>query len=98
MSTFAPYDQYEVSVPLEQAGDCLAEVLEHTHESLAVLSVLHGQGSASGGGWYAQVLAAIDAQQLWSGFRTPGLIRFLSKETGYLSQTSDGTRCQTIRA
>ena len=26
MSTFAPYDQYEVSVPLAAAGDCLALV------------------------------------------------------------------------
>ncbi len=36
---------------------------------------------------------AIDAQQLWQGFRTPGLIRFVSEETAYLSTSSDGPRC-----
>jgi hypothetical protein len=39
-----------------------------------------------------QVLGEIDSKQLGQGFRTPGLIRFVSQETGYLSPTSDGPR------
>ena len=37
----------------------------------------------------AQVLGEIDSKQLGEGFRTPGLIRFVSQDTGYLSPTSD---------
>lgn len=62
-SNFAPYDQYEVSIPMDIAGDCLQ-----------------------------MVLGEIDSKQLGQGFRTPGLIRFVSQETGYLSPTSDGPR------
>lgn len=40
----------------------------------------------------AQVLGEIDSKQLGEGFRTPGLIRFVSQDTGYLSPTSDGPR------
>ena len=39
-----------------------------------------------------QVLGEIDSKQLGQGFRTPGLIRFVSQDTGYLSPTSDGPR------
>ena len=39
-----------------------------------------------------QVLGEIDSKQLGQGFRTPGLIRFVCQETGYLSPTSDGPR------
>lgn len=39
-----------------------------------------------------QVLGEIESKQLGQGFRTPGLIRFVSQDTGYLSPTSDGPR------
>ncbi len=39
-----------------------------------------------------QVIGEIDSQQLGQGFRTPGLIRFVCQDTGYLSPTSDGPR------
>lgn len=39
-----------------------------------------------------QVLDEIESKQLGQGFRTPGLIRFVSQDTGYLSPTSDGPR------
>ena len=39
-----------------------------------------------------QVVGEVNSQQLGQGFRTPGLIRFVSQDTGYLSPTSDGPR------
>ena len=39
-----------------------------------------------------QVLGEIDSKQLGQGFRAPGLIRFVSQDSGYLSPTSDGPR------
>ena len=38
------------------------------------------------------MLGEIESKQLGQGFRTPGLIRFVSQDTGYLSPTSDGPR------
>ena len=95
MSTFAPYDQYEVSVPLEQAGDCFAEARTDARHVSRRTQHQRSWNLLANETVSVQVGAAIDAQQLWSGFRTPGLIRFLSNETGYLSQTSDGPRCST---
>lgn len=56
-ATFAPYDQYEVAIPISKAGTCFQEVAE----------IIYGP------------------DQLWNGFRTPGLIRFLSAENFYLA-------------
>jgi len=61
-STFAPYDQYEVAVPLEFAGDCLMEVGNE----------VYGPGN------------------LWEGFRSPALIRFVSGEDFYISPSNGG--------
>jgi hypothetical protein len=63
-SGFAPYNQLEVSVPMEIAGDCLMEV-----------------GAAVYG-----------PDNLWEGFRTPGLIRFVNGEDFYISNTHGGSR------
>lgn len=38
------------------------------------------------------MLSEIESKQLGQGFRTPGLIRFVSQDSGYLSPTSDGPR------
>ena len=38
------------------------------------------------------MLGEVESKQLGQGFRTPGLIRFVSQDTGYLSPTSDGPR------
>lgn len=60
----APYNQLEVSVPIEIAGDCLMEVGAE----------MYGPGS------------------LWEGFRTPALIRFVSGQDYYISNTNGGPR------
>ena len=63
-SAFAPYNQLEVSVPMEIAGDCLMEVGNEMYGPAA----------------------------LWEGFRTPGLIRFVTAQDFYLSNTNGGPR------
>jgi len=64
MATFTPYDQYEVAIPLEVAGDCL-ELLNKT---------VYGPDN------------------LWQGFRTPGLLRFVAGEDFYVSMSNGGPR------
>jgi hypothetical protein len=61
-SAFAPYNQLEVAVPMEIAGDCLMEVGAE----------MYGPDS------------------LWEGFRTPALIRFVTGEEFYISNTHGG--------
>jgi hypothetical protein len=57
---FAPYDQFEVSIPFEIAGDCLMEVGAEVYSRAA----------------------------LWDGFRSPALVRFVTGEEFYLSNTN----------
>eukprot|EP00210_Caulerpa_lentillifera_P006113 g5840.t1 len=61
---FTGYDQFEVSIPIEDMADCLETVGEEIY------------GDA----------------ELWEGFRTPALIRFVSEEDAYLSNTHGGPR------
>jgi FAD/FMN-containing dehydrogenase len=59
-----PYDQYEVSIPIEIAGTCLKEVGAEIY----------------------------GPQELWRGFRTQCLTRFISGEEFYISNTNGGPR------
>lgn len=61
-STLDPYNQYEVAIPFEKAGDCLTKVNE----------MIYGP------------------ENLWEGFRTPALIRFVSGEPFYISPSNGG--------
>ena len=54
---FAPYNQFEVAIPLSNIDHCLAPVLD----------AIYGD------------------KKLYEGFRTPGLVRFTSGESFYLS-------------
>lgn len=54
---FAPYNQFEVAIPLSNVEQCLAPVLD----------AIYGE------------------EKLFEGFRTPGLVRFTSGESFYLS-------------
>lgn len=54
---FAPYNQFEVSIPLSHVEKCLPIVLD----------AIYGE------------------EKLYEGFRTPGLVRFTSGESFYLS-------------
>ena len=61
-STMQPYDQFEVAVPLEKAGDCMIRLSEQIY----------------------------GPKNLWEGFRTPALVRFISGEPFYLSPSNGG--------
>ena len=63
-ASFTPYNQLEVAIPLEIAGDCLMEVGAEMYGPAA----------------------------LWEGFRTPALIRFISGQDYYISNTHGGPR------
>ena len=59
-STMQPYDQFEVAIPIDKAGDCLKGVVEEIY----------------------------GPKNLFTGFRTPGLIRFIPGEEFYLSPSN----------
>lgn len=63
-STLAPYNQLEVAIPLEIAGDCLKGLNPQMY----------------------------GPDNLWEGFRTPALIRFVTGEDFYISATNGGPR------
>ncbi|EIE25101.1 hypothetical protein COCSUDRAFT_40439 [Coccomyxa subellipsoidea C-169] len=87
-----PYDQYEVSVPLQIAGDCLKKasppmfpdsipIEQHRHDdSFCEKHETHEVGDA------------VIAENLGPGFAVPPLIRFVNGEEAYLANTNGGPR------